>query len=71
MRKLSFLIVLLSVVLFACSSPQATNYPATIAPSESMPTMAPVDTALPIQTATPKFVPKQNDLLFIEFFAVT
>jgi hypothetical protein len=36
----------------------------------SVATFTPVPPAVP-SIASPKFIPKQNDLIFVEFFAVT
>ena len=70
MLKWIGLISLLLFGLAACSA----DLPATSAPPLSTPEPASVTlTAVPSApaTATEKFTPKQNDLLFIEFFAVT
>ena len=71
MRKLAFFVFLSLLLLFACAAPQATNIAVASATSQPESTIIPAASALPTQTATAKFVPKQNDLLFIEFFAVT
>ena len=71
MRKLYFLFLLFPLLLFACAAPQATNIVVASATSQPESTIVAAATVLPTQTATAKFIPKQNDLLFIEFFAVT
>jgi hypothetical protein len=69
MRKLILLVFIVPLLLFACAAPQA-DTSATSVPSE----IVSVTTADPVvveQTATPKLTPKHNDLIFVEFFAVT
>ena len=64
-------IFLLFMTLFVTSC--ATAQETTITPLPSTPTLATaVPTIVPF-TSTPEkaFVPKQNDLIFIEFFAIT
>jgi len=56
-------------ILFSCTAPQR-DIAVTLVPSASLPTITPVPSVVS-STATPKFVPKQNDLIFIEFFAIT
>ncbi len=70
MKKWIGLLFLLLVGLAACSA----DLPATPTPPLSTPEPAPVIlTVVPSAqaTLTATFIPKQNDLLFIEFFAVT
>ncbi len=68
MRKL-ILLVFLVPLLFACAAPQS-DISATSVPAEivSVTAEAPV---VAEQTAAPKLTPKHNDLIFVEFFAVT
>ena len=69
MRKINVLVFLISLFLFACAAPQqdisATTIPSAIATAT---VLVPV---VPAQTVTPSLVPKHNDLIFLEFFAVT
>lgn len=69
MRKVDLLVFLLSLLLFSCAAPQD-RIAATVAPSEIVSVNASA-TSIPDQTVVPKLIPKQNDLVFIEFFAVT
>ena len=69
MRKFILLVFLILLLLFACASPQE-DISATSVPSE----IVSVTMAAPVvvdQTAAPKLTPKHNDLIFVEFFAVT
>jgi len=60
----SLCLILLSA---ACAvQPETANEPVTAVPSVTIP--APV---IPSQTPTSKFISKHNDLIFIEFFAIT
>ena len=69
MRKISLLVFLVCLFLFACAAPQqdisATTVPSAIA------TAAVLTPVVPEQTSTPGLIPKHNDLVFVEFFAVT
>lgn len=68
MRKFTLLVFLVPL-LFACAAPQE-DISATSVPSE----IVSVTMAAPVvvdQTAAPKLTPKHNDLIFVEFFAVT
>jgi hypothetical protein len=71
MSKSHFLLLLMTVLITACRAPQenpGTSPPASPTP---MPVTA-IPTVLPLTPTREKvFVPKQNDLIFIEFFAVT
>lgn len=61
-------LLFLTFCLSACESQFApTPPPATPLPATAILTVAPT----PQPTATAKFIPKANDLTFIEFFAVT
>ena len=57
------------LILFSCAAPQG-NTAVTLPPSASTSTLTPIPLAAS-NTPTPKSVPKQNDLIFVEFFAVT
>ncbi len=69
MRKINGSVFLIALFLFACAAPQqdisATTVPSTIAAATALVPSAPA------QTVTPGLVPKHNDLIFLEFFAVT
>jgi starvation-inducible outer membrane lipoprotein len=71
MRKINLLVFLVSLILFSCTAPPE-NISATVVPSAttsgSVTMTAPVVAA---QTAAPGLIPKHNDLIFVEFFAVT
>ena len=69
MRKFTLLVFLVSLLLFSCAMPKE-NISATVVPSVtvSVTVVAPVVAA---QTAAPNLIPKHNDLIFVEFFAVT
>jgi len=69
MRKVNLLIFLLVLFLFACATPQA-DITVTTVPAETAFATASAS-IVPDQTSTPNLIPKQNDLIFIEFFAVT
>ena len=63
-------LLFLAFCLSACGAqlaPAPTSPPATPLPATAVLTVAPT----PQPTATAKFIPKANDLTFIEFFAVT
>jgi PBP1b-binding outer membrane lipoprotein LpoB len=59
----------MTLLLASCAVPQAQP----ITPTASTPTTAPASSTIVPITLTPEkgFVPKQNDLIFIEFFAIT
>ena len=57
------------LIVFSCSAPQ-TDVVVTLEQSASLATLTPVPLAVNTP-ASPKSVPKQNDLIFVEFFAVT
>ncbi len=66
----SFLLVLfVSLILVSCVTTQATNS-VTATPFVIAPTSVSVS-PIPAQTSIAKLTPKHNDLIFIEFFAVT
>lgn len=69
MRKINLLVFLVPLIFFSCAAPQE-NISATVIPSAtaSVTVAAPV---VAVQTATPNLIPKHNDLIFVEFFAVT
>ena len=69
MRKINLLVFLVPLLLFSCAAPQE-NISATVVPSATVAGIvaAPV---VAVQTATPNIIPKHNDLIFVEFFAVT
>jgi len=58
--RVNFLALVLTFLAFACSSAEPTT-PSTIVPVPQIASETPVFTA----------IPKQNDLIFIEFFAGT
>ncbi len=69
MRKSFLLIFTVSLLLVACATTQANNS-ATATPVITA--SSAVSTILiPTQTSVAKLTPKHNDLIFIEFFAVT
>ena len=68
MRKY-YLFIVISLILLACATPQA-NIVATVVPAEIVPTTVPA-ALIPDQTAAPTLIPKHNDLVFVEFFAIT
>ena len=69
MRKINLSVFLITLFLFACAAPQqdisVTTIPSAIATATAL---VPV---VPAETVTPNLVPKHNDLIFLEFFAVT
>jgi hypothetical protein len=69
MRKIYLLVFLGSLLLFSCVAAQENNSTATI-PATVIPAVisTPVVSA---QVSTSDLIPKHNDLVFIEFFAVT
>jgi hypothetical protein len=68
MRKY-YLFIVIPLIVLACATPQD-DIAATVVPSEIVSATAPA-VLIPDQTAAPNLIPKQNDLLFVEFFAVT
>ncbi len=77
LRNYSILIALFLMSASACaSSPSLTQADMTATPlkaitSSASPSTATVAPLVLTDTPNPKFVPKQNDLIFIEFFAIT
>jgi hypothetical protein len=69
MRKFNLLVFLVPLFLLSCAAPQVEAV-TTVVPSEipAVPVVAPV---IADQTAAPNLIPKHNDLIFVEFFAVT
>lgn len=69
MRKSFLLALFVSLILVSCVTTQATNS----VTATSLVTVPPSVSASPIpaQTSIAKLTPKHNDLIFIEFFAVT
>jgi len=69
MRKFILLVFLVPLLLYSCATPQE-GISATVVPSAtvSVTVAAPV---VAVQTATPNLIPKHNDLIFVEFFAIT
>jgi len=67
--KLYLVAFTVPLILFSCTAPQR-DMAVTPVPSVSLATLTPVPLAVNT-TASPKLVPKQNDLIFVEFFAVT
>jgi len=68
MRKY-YLFIVIPLIIFACATPQE-DISATVVPSEIVSATAPA-VLIPDQTAAPTLIPKHNDLVFVEFFAVT
>ena len=72
-----FAFFLLWIVLSACASSPSlkqadiTSTPSSARITSTSPSVVSVTPAEVIQTQAPKLIPKQNDLIFIEFFAVT
>lgn len=67
--KLCLFAYTVPLILFSCSVPQ-TDMAVTPVPSASLSTITPVPLATNT-AASPKLIPKQNELIFIEFFAIT
>ena len=67
--KLCLLAFTIPLVLFSCSAPQ-TDMQVTPEHVPSLATLTAVPPAVTIVAST-QSVPKQNDLIFVEFFAVT
>jgi hypothetical protein len=71
MSKRHIFLLLITVLVTACNAPR--ENPGVTPPASRTPIAATaIPTVIPF-TPTPEkvFVPKQNDLIFIEFFAVT
>jgi hypothetical protein len=67
--KLCLFAFTVPLILFSCSAPQK-DMEVTPKRSASLSTLTPIPlTANAI--ASPKLIPKQNDLIFVEFFAGT
>lgn len=67
--KLCLFAFTVPLILFSCAAPQE-DMAVTPIPSTSTSTL----TSIPLaanNTPSPKLIPKQNDLIFVEFFAVT
>ena len=71
--RLKFLLGLLIPILLAaaCSSPATSVTTATAVPAPMTATTAPSDIPSPVPATKAVSVPKQRDLLFVEFFSVT
>ena len=68
MSKRYIFLFFLSLVVVSCAAPQEKA----VTPLPSTPTSVTTLSSLVPFTPTPeKFIPKQNDLIFIEFFAIT
>ena len=67
--KLYLLAFTIPLILLSCSAPQ-TEMDVTPEPAASLATLTAVPLAVTV-VASPQSVPKQNDLIFVEFFAVT
>ena len=67
--KLCLFVFTSSLILFSCSAPQ-TDTQVTPEHVASLATLTAVPLAVTV-VASPQSVPKQNDLIFVEFFAVT
>ena len=67
--KLCLFALTSSLILFSCSAPQ-TDMEVTPEHTASLATLTAVPPAATV-VASPQSVPKQNDLIFVEFFAVT
>ena len=69
MCKINLSVFLISLFLFSCAAPQEAA--STMTALSETATAAVSPTVVPEQTAAPNLVPKHNDLIFVEFFAVT
>ena len=67
--KLCLFAFTIPLILFSCSAPQ-TDTQVTPEQVASFATLTAVPPAVTV-VASPQSVPKQNDLIFVEFFAVT
>ena len=67
--KLCLFAFAVPLILFSCAAPQE-DMAVTPIPSASISTLTPIPLAAN-NTPIPKLVPKQNDLIFVEFFAGT
>jgi len=67
--KLCLFAFTIPLILFSCSTPQ-TDMGVTPEHAASLATLTPVPPAT-TTVASPQSVPKQNDLVFVEFFAIT
>ena len=64
-----YLFIVIPLIVFACATSQADIAAPTI-PAEIVSATAPA-ALIPDQTAAPTLIPKHNNLVFVEFFAVT
>jgi hypothetical protein len=67
--KLYLFTFTIPLILFSCTAPQG-DIAVTPIPSASTSTVTPIPLAAN-NTPSPKLIPKHNDLIFVEFFAVT
>ena len=67
--KLCLFVFTIPVILFSCSAPQM-EMEVTPEHAISLATLTAVPPAVTV-VSSPQSVPKQNDLIFVEFFAVT
>ena len=67
--KLYLFAFTIPLLLYSCSAPQ-TDVAAPPQPTASLATRTAVPPTVTV-LASPQSVPKQNDLIFVEFFAVT
>lgn len=68
MWKRYIFLFFLSLVVVSCAAPQEKS----ITPLPSNPAaVTTLSTVVPFTPPPEKFIPKQNDLIFIEFFAIT
>ena len=61
---------MIPLLLYSCTAPQ-TKMGVTPESAASPATLTPVPPSISTTIASPQSVPKQNDLVFVEFFAVT
>jgi hypothetical protein len=67
--KLCLFAFTIPLILFSCGAPQ-TEMEVTLDPAASLATPTSVPPTVTV-IASPQAIPKQNDLIFVEFFAVT
>jgi hypothetical protein len=69
MFKIYVSVFAISLLLCSCAAQQEDISATTVPPVTSSATDS--ISAIPAQTSSAKLIPKHNDLIFIEFFAVT
>jgi len=67
--KLYWVVLAISLISFACQAPPI-SVTVAVTPSANPATITPAPPVVS-STPSPRLIPKHNDLMFVEFFAIT